>query len=44
MLVKQAIEAGQLKPLAQDVAEGRKVEIRHDAVRARFENTPVLQA
>jgi hypothetical protein len=44
MLVNQAIAAGQLRPLAEEVAEGRKVEIRHDAVHARFEDTPVLQA
>ncbi len=44
MLTMQAIAADQLKPLAEEVAEGRKVEIRHDAVTARFEATPVLQA
>jgi hypothetical protein len=44
MLVKQAIEAGQLQPLAREVAEGRKVEIRHDVVASRIETAPVLQA
>jgi len=44
MLVKQAIEAGQLHPLAGGVAEGRKVEIRHDAVAPRSDAAPVLQA
>lgn len=44
MLVQQAIAAGQLQPLTAEIAEGRKVEIRHDAVAARFEATPVLQA
>jgi hypothetical protein len=44
LLVKQAIEAGQLQPLAEELAEGRKVEIRHNAIKARFESTPVLPA
>lgn len=44
MLVRQAIEAGQLKPLASEIADGRKVEIRHDEVHARFEGTRILQA
>lgn len=44
LLVKQAIAAGQIKPLANEIAEGRKVEIRHDEVHARFEGTRVLQA
>ncbi|MEX0642001.1 MAG: hypothetical protein WD468_04835 [Pirellulales bacterium] len=44
MLVKQAIEAGQLMPLAEEIAEGRKVEIRHDEVHAKFEGTRILQA
>ena len=44
LLARQAIAAGQLKPLAEKIAAGRKVEIRHDAVHAKFENSRVLQA
>ncbi len=44
LLTKQALAAGQLKPLAEEVAEGRKVEIRHEEVHARLDATPVLQA
>jgi hypothetical protein len=44
MLAQQAIDAGQLKTMAHEVADGRLVEIRHEAVQARFEATPVLQA
>ena len=44
LLTKQAIAADQVEPLAHEIADGRTVEIRHDAVHARFESTSVLQA
>ena len=44
LLARQAAAAGRLKTLAQEIAEGRLVEIHHAMPKSASAATPVLQA
>jgi hypothetical protein len=44
MLARQAAAAGRLKTLAQEIAEGQLVEIKHAMPKVTSAATPVLQA
>jgi hypothetical protein len=43
-LARQAAAAGRLKTLAQEIAEGQLVEIKHAMPKSAYAATPVLQA
>jgi hypothetical protein len=44
LLARQAAAAGRLKTLAQEIADGRLVEIKHAMPKSASAATPVLQA